>query len=521
MSRRSLPALVLAVVLSAVVASSALAVPVPLGGSPLNVFVDEFGQLQAFRTDRTLHPGIFYASDDQTGDAGFFLAFPPAAGNNAALENNVFGFNGSAMGGGLTEYTAATQGAVTNSGGTLSQETTYSAAGLVNVKQTTTYVNGAQQFRIRWDVTNNSASPIRFKALAAADFYFDGSDRGTGVYTPGPPQFVGGTNADTGNSGGFEEVLGSASGSPGWDRYEALQWGSGPAQIWGKVKAAATITPTFANAVLGEQADNAGGVEWDRYLDAGNAVPNGQTRSFELVARSAVPAPLILTPSNAGAPQGVPINVTATATNSEGVPYAGKTLRYTITGANTTSGAVTLGPAGTGVITDPGTNAGADTIVAYVDLNNNGVRADPEPQASSLATFVDNIRPTCTVKVTGDRPGGSGGAGKPLRIDVSCGEAATVTVATSLQPPAARRAVASAKKRKKPKKIKLKTQTVNVAPGQPTAVKFKIPKSVARKYAGKTLTATMTITARDTAGNVKKSTVKRKVKMAKLKKKRR
>jgi hypothetical protein len=521
LSRRPLSAALLAVVLSAVVASSALADPVPLGGSPLNVFVDELGQLQAFRTDRTEHPGIFFDSDSQTGDAGFFLAFPTGVGNNVALENQVFGFSGGAIRSGMTPYTTGTHGAVTNNGGTLSQETTYSAAGLVAVKQTTTYVNGAQQFRIHWDVTNNSLGPIRFKALSAADFYFDGSDRGTGVYTPGPPQFIGGTNADTGNSGGFEEVIvdpPTATSTPRWDRYEALEYGNAATQIWGKVKAAATTTPTFANAVLGEQADNAGGVEWDRYLDAGNAVPNGQTRSFELVARSAVPAPLILTPSNAGAPQGVPINITATATNSEGVPYAGRTLRYTITGVNPSSGSVTLGPAGTGVITDPGANAGPDTIVAYVDLNNNGVRADPEPQASALATFIDNIRPTCTVKITGDRPGGSGGAGKPLTIDVNCGESATVTVATSLQPPAARRAVASAKKKKKAKRIKLKTRTVTVVPGRATAVKLKIPKSVARKYAGKTLTATMTVTAKDSAGNVKKTTVKRKVKLAKLKK---
>jgi hypothetical protein len=50
-------------------------------------------------------------------------------------------------------------------------------------------------------------------------------------------------------------------------------------------------------------------------------------------------------------------------------------------------------------------------------------------------------------------------------------------------------------------------------------VKLKIPTSVARKYAGKTLTATITITAKDAAGNVKKTTIKRKVKLAKIKKK--
>ena len=45
------------------------------------------------------------------------------------------------------------------------------ATDLVIITQTTTYVNGAQQFRVRWDVTNLSGAPLGFKALVAADFY--------------------------------------------------------------------------------------------------------------------------------------------------------------------------------------------------------------------------------------------------------------------------------------------------------------------------------------------------------------
>ena len=54
--------------------------------------------------------------------------------------------------------------------------------------------------------------------------------------------------------------------------------------------------------------------------------------------------------------------------------------------------------------------------------------------------------------------------------------------------------------------------------GAPAAVKLKIPKSVARRYAGKRLTATITITAKDTAGNVTGTTIKRKIRLAKIKK---
>jgi hypothetical protein len=214
----------------------------------------------------------------------------------------------------------------------------------------------------------------------------------------------------------------------------------------------------------------------------------------------------------------VPINITATATDSNGQPYAGKTLRYAIAGANARVGSTSLDAAGAAVVTDLGTNAGTDDVTVFVDFNNDGVRQPIEPQATALATFVDSVPPTCTIKVSGTLPGG-GGSGKPLVINVNCGEGATVTVATTLQPPASRSRSAIAAAKKKPKKIKLKTRTVRVVAGAPTAVRLKIPRSVARRYAGKTLRATIAVTAKDAAGNVKKTTIKRKVKLAKVKKK--
>ena len=241
--------------------------------------------------------------------------------------------------------------------------------------------------------------------------------------------------------------------------------------------------------------------------------------------KNAVPALLQLTPSNAGSPRGVPVNVTATAVNTEGVPYAGRSLKYEITGANPGTGALTLDANGQATVTDPGAAAGADTIVAFVDFNNDGVREPAEPQASSLATFVDQVAPTCTVKVSGDRPGG-GGPGKPLKITVSCNESATVTVATTLS--VARRqagrstagtAAKKKRKKKKPIKIKLKARTQVVAPGASVPVKIKISKQVRRKYAGRKVKATVTVTARDSSGNVKKVSRSRTVKLAKLKKK--
>jgi hypothetical protein len=126
------------------------------------------------------------------------------------------------------------------------------------------------------------------------------------------------------------------------------------------------------------------------------------------------------------------------------------------------------------------------------------------------------------VKVSGDRPGGSGGAGKPLIITVNCNEPSTVTVQTSLTPRTTTHArAATVDKKKKAKKkvaIKLKTATITVLPGQKVPVALKLSSAVRKKYAGKTLTATITVTARDASGNVKKTQATRTVKLAKLKK---
>ncbi len=482
----------------------------PLGGSPLNVYVGERGQLQAVRADSG--EGIFFPSSDTVGDAGFFLAFP--SGYPGESEPQVFGFDGNAGPFLEKEYTPGPLSPVSGSGTAadpLKQVTTYDVGSVITVTQTTTYVNGSQEFRVHWEVHNNSVEAINFKALAAADFYFQGDDSGTGIFTAGPPRFIGGTNLDTGTSGGFVEVL--EGGLAPWSAYEALKYGNGdPETVWGKIEESASSTSaTFDDSVLGIAADNAGGVEWDQ--DAtGPGLAASSTRSYELVIRSAVPSALQLNPTNAGSKQGVPINITATATDSNGTPYAGKTLHYSIAGPNTTTGTTTLNSAGVGVITDPGAKAGTDAVTVFLDFNNNGNREPTEPQASAQATFVDSVPPNCTIKTSGTLVAG-GESGKPLVIEVKCGEAGTVTMETTLEPPAGAGSSAAASKKVK---IKLKPVKKKVKKGKKTAFKIKIPKSVAHKYAGKTLKAKIKVTARDKQGNKKTKTSKAKVKLAKL-----
>ncbi|HEY4097193.1 MAG TPA: hypothetical protein VGM33_16850 [Baekduia sp.] len=567
--RRAGTALVSAAALLAVAAIPAGAAPDPvaIGGSPLTVWVGNQGQLQAKRDTDTSN--IFYSPTSQLGDAGFFLAFPDlpdAPAQQAPLAGKVFGFDGSAGPHLANEYTPLVPPATTTGTGSATSPhtlvTPYAvdtdddandatpAVRKVLITQTTTYVDGAQVFDVKWDVRNVSGAPLRFKAISAADFYFEGSDKGTGIFTQGPPRFVGGTNADTGRSGGFVEVAAPGGALP-WSRYQALQYEiGGTDDVWGRVRsAAASATPSYDDSILGEPVDNAGAVEWDQYLDPTTTLADNAVAKFELLVRTALPAALQFDQTNAGAPQGVPITFTVTAKDTADVPFAGKNLVSTITGANAGTQTAVIGPAGTATVVDPGALAGADTVISFVDLNGDGAREPNEPQGSALATFVDHTPPQCAVKVTGDRPGGGGGAGKPLVITVNCDSTATVTTASSLsiQPltpkakpkPKAKhktkahksasaakakakpkhKSKAKPKKPKKPKKVtvRLPGATTLVQPGQALPVNLAIPASVTKKYPGATATATIVVTATDTAGNVATSSATKKVLIAKPK----
>src|SRR5262245_56927534 len=118
-SRFGLRPAVLTALILGVAAPAAGAATVPLGGAPLNVLVDTLGQLQALRVDRAAaDAGIFYPSSSQTGDAGFFLAFPHDT--PADLKGKVYGFEGIAPQSPhvppFVAYTTPTSGAVTGSG---------------------------------------------------------------------------------------------------------------------------------------------------------------------------------------------------------------------------------------------------------------------------------------------------------------------------------------------------------------------------------------------------------------------
>lgn len=527
-------------------AAQSLSTAVQMGGSPFNIVVGDRGQLQGFLAGQP--KGIFFAPTRLTGDAGFFLAFPDVAVNAPAdVRGSVFGFEGAAGPDGLREYVPLGQSPVVGAGtpqSPLLQETRYAVtdddgAPVAQVTQLTAYVIGQGRFTVEWKVTNTTSAPLNFRALAAADFYYDGDDYGTGVFSPGPPRLVGGTNSDTGRTGGFEEVAG-----PGllpWTGFEALQWGDDPPtedemgrvrrEIWWVVENAWDDGVGFQDTVITDRVDNAGGVEWDQYRSVGLAP--GQTARFALVVRAAVPAMLQLIPASGGrTPQGSPLSTTVVALDTDGRPFAGKNLYWSIAGANPAQGVGVIGADGTAQVVDAAANLGTDTISAYVDLNRNGLPDPNEPVNHLAVSVVDVTPPACTAAIARGRAGGTGRRARAVLASVTCNEvanlqvggSATVTVRKAVARRRAGRrgargrtvvAVASARRRaarrgrrgggRRVRTVRRSTglapATAVAAPGTPVTVALLLPERAARAYAGKRARLTVRVGATDSAGN--------------------
>jgi hypothetical protein len=504
-ARRAL-ALVLALVASAVgLVAPAAAETVPIESEPLTVHIGDYGRLQATVAGRP--GGMFFPPDSTTGDAGLFLAFPAATDPPppAAVAGKVYGFADEELPEDIAPYFAGAQGAVTGRGTAADpfrQQTTFGVPDVAEVTQTTTYVAGETSFTVRWEVRNATSSPLTFKALAAADFYADGSDVGTGVYIDGPSRFVGSTNPDTGASMGFAEL--PAPVEPWW-RYEVLAAGSGRAGVWGRVRTAALdVEPTLLDVLLAAPADNAGAIEWDGHVAAPLAA--GATASLGVAVRTTAPNGLRVVPTSARGPQGVALRFTVTAVDTSGAPLAGRTVRYSIAGANSASGSVVTDADGAATVVDPGTNAGTDAVVAFLDLDGNGARESTEDQASGVAVFADQTPPDCAVRVARRRPGGNGSAPRPLLASIRCTERATITARPRLAMAAGPSGPA--------RRIRLPTVRAVVGAERATRVRLRLPARVRTRYAGARAVATVAVTARDGAGNLGVDRGRRRVRLA-------
>jgi hypothetical protein len=376
-----------------------------LPGGPLIVSVGSLGECQSSYANVT--GANFYPPSDTLGDCGFFLAFPPALGNPAALEQagktgSLFGYEGSGSSAGPfvtgvpggTLYTAILQGEPTGSGTAADpykEITTFKASiegkdyALITV--TTTYVNGAADFTSAYDVQNVTgetisglttapAATLHFHAIEAGDLYVANSDAGTGIFLGGPPRFIGGQNVLTGTLGGFIEA------TPEWSNW---QEGGYSSSIWEAVRKSTAAGPVFDGSIDPNLIDNGAGASWDQYLTTG--LPAGEHAQFTIRNRSQIPTTLGVQPVQQTHTVGQTASVTVTATDNIGTPYGSRSLVYSIGGANPKTGSVTTDAAGQATISYVGTAAGLDTMQMFLDLNGNGSSDSGEPSSTAQVTW--------------------------------------------------------------------------------------------------------------------------------------
>ena len=107
-----------------------------------------------------------------------------------------------------------------------------------------------------------------------------------------------------------------------------------------------------------------------QYMSATATDPANNTSEFSgvlFVAGQAPSASVTLSPSTATNDTGDEHCVTATARDGSGSPLANVTVRFSVSGANSASGSDATDSNGVAEFCYTGSNAGLDTIEAYVD----------------------------------------------------------------------------------------------------------------------------------------------------------
>lgn len=404
----ALAALLAACCMPAVASAEEETGPIIFPGTPMTVSIGSRGQCES---SYPLSGGNYFPGFGTLGDCGFFLAFPKAgAGQPTALQGQTFGFAGFAGPHLPNEYVPVSQSSVTGSGTEAAPYTETTVFKVVDseeheyalITETTTYVNGQPEFTSSFDVKNvtKPATKIYFRAIYAGDLYVNGNDYGTGVFLGGPPRFVGGQNTASGVLGGFQEAPAPA--LP-WSSFQEGCWNEtahenegieprcGGASltdqgIWNDVRNTVEAPHAFNETVDPAAIDNATGVEWDQLRESG--LEAGKEQTFAIVNRTQVPNTLQVSPASQTLTQGQTETVTVTAVDTANQPYAGKTVHYTVAGANPQSGTVVLNSSGQAQISYVGHNAGIDTTQLFVDLGGSGIQTPSDPAGTARVTFV-------------------------------------------------------------------------------------------------------------------------------------
>ena len=169
------------------------------------------------------------------------------------------------------------------------------------------------------------------------------------------------------------------------------------------ISAVSPAAPGFNNTVDATRTGNGAGMgaQWNL-----GSLASPATRRGDLALQPHEPARRSPLPS-AAQTAGQTVQVPVTARNNDGGPDAGLAVRYTITGVNPGSGAVTTGADGTAVISWLGAKVGTDTLTAFVDRDGNGLGRQHRAAADRHG-HLRAAAPAAGARQVGGRQGGLG-----------------------------------------------------------------------------------------------------------------
>ena len=433
--------------------ASAQAADGVIDGSPLNVYANDVGRLQAGFDG--VASGEFYTGALMPNDGGISVAVQ-------AVGANAFTVYGRAGGRTLTPVSAPV---VTGNGSagtpwrlTTAFRATDPATGgdLLDVSEVLEYVNGTGDLTVTYTLSAPTAlSNVRL--YHSASVLPASSYLATGFLQPGPPRRVGAQalGRDSGGSDSLVEV------TP-WSAFQEAT----ASVISNTISAVSPAAPGFNNTVDATRTGNGAGMgaQWNLGSLASPATV-AVTWHFSRTSSLALAVPSVAQTT------GQTVQVPVTARNNDGGPDAGLSVRYTITGVNPGSGAVTTGADGTALITWLGAKTGTDTLTAFVDRDGNGIwDVNTEPRQIVTVTFAPLPPPVpgksvnvqvVSGKVLIRRPGsGRARQAGPAKGFVPLTGAANVPVGSQLDTSKGRVALTSAADTGG-----AKTQTVGLLPG--------------------------------------------------------
>ena len=184
-------------------------------------------------------------------------------------------------------------------------------------------------------------------------------------------------------------------------QYPALTWDAeSGATSYNVYRNGTKIASTTTNAYTDTSV--APDTTYSYYVTAVNAVGESPQSNTVNVTTYAVASALALSPAKATGTVGGTVTFTATATSTTSTPVPGITVRYSVTGSDTTNGSCVTASSGTCTFSYTGPQLpGTDQVAAYADNNNNGQEDPGEPTASATTTWSTPASTAGTVTGTG------------------------------------------------------------------------------------------------------------------------